>query len=484
MQFLKSTGGVYFSHMKKDSKYGALSKNTLLFTINSFGSKLITFLLVPLYTNVLSTNDYGTADLMTSTAQLLIPLLTLNIQDAVLRFSLDKTKDPKNIISVGCTINSIAMCLLGVVLFLLSYFGILNFGKEYLIFLFFSFAFGGIQNSLQMYMKAVDNVKVLVYSGLASTLFSCVSNLLLLLVFKIGILGYLISNLISHFVAILIMFFFGKIYRDVRFTTDVNLIKEMLIYSSPLAINSVAWWINTASDKYIITFFCGAAINGIYSVAYKIPTILSTFQTIFYNAWSVSAITEFDKEDKDGFIGNTYSLYMCVSTVGCSVILIFNKILAGMLYAKDFYDAWQCVPFLLLGVAFNGIALFEGCLFTAAKKTKDVSRTTLVGAIVNTIANFALIPFFNSIGAAFATMIGYFTVWLVRTISLQKIVRMKVNWKKNVICIILLLIQSFFALYQNVITLCIQVICLVMLFILQYDSLRKVIFKIVSRIKH
>lgn len=53
---------------------------------------------------------------------------------------------------------------------------------------------------------------------------------------------------------------------------------------------------------------------------------------------------------------------MCVSTVGCSAILIFNKVLANMLYAKDFYDAWRCVPFLLLGVAFNGIALFEGCL--------------------------------------------------------------------------------------------------------------------------
>lgn len=208
--------------MKKKSKYGDLSKNTLLFTINSFGSKLITFLLVPLYTNILSTNDYGTADLMTSTAQLLIPLLTLNIQDAVLRFSLDKTKDPKKIISVGCTINSIAMCLLGIALFLLSHFEILSFGKEYIIFLFFSFAFGGIQNSLQMYMKAVDNVKVLVYSGLASTLFSCVSNLLLLLVFKVGILGYLISNLVGHFVAIFIMFFFGKIYRDVRFINDTT----------------------------------------------------------------------------------------------------------------------------------------------------------------------------------------------------------------------------------------------------------------------
>lgn len=469
--------------MKKDSKYGALSKNTLLFTINSFGSKLITFLLVPLYTNVLSTNDYGTADLMTSTAQLLIPLLTLNVQDAVLRFSLDKTKDPKKIISVGCTINSIAMCLLGVVLFLLSYSGILSFGKEYLIFLFFSFAFGGIQNSLQMYMKAVDNVKVLVYSGLASTLFSCVSNLLLLLVFKIGILGYLISNLVGHFVAIFIMFFFGKIYRDVRFTTDTKLIKEMFVYSAPLAINSVAWWINTASDKYIITFFCGAAINGIYSVAYKIPTILSTFQTIFYNAWSVSAITEFDKDDKDGFIGNIYSLYMCVSTIGCSVILIFNKLLASILYAKDFYEAWRCVPFLLLGVAFNGIALFEGCLFTAVKKTKDVSRTTLAGAIVNTIANFALIPFFSSIGAALATMIGYFTVWLVRTFSLQKIIRMKVNWVKQAACIVILAIQVILALNQNIITLLLQIGCLILLVSFQYMSIQKVVRKLWEKIK-
>lgn len=469
--------------MKKNSKYGDLSKNTLLFTINSFGSKLITFLLVPLYTNVLSTKDYGTADLMTSTAQLLIPLLTLNIQDAVLRFSLDKTKDPKKIISVGCTINSISMCLLCITLFLLSYFGILSFGKEYIIFLFFSFAFGGIQNSLQMYMKAVDNVKVLVYSGLASTLFSCVSNLLLLLVFKFGILGYLISNLVGHFVAIFIMFFFGKIYRDVRFTTDTKLIKEMFVYSAPLAINSVAWWINTASDKYIITFFCGAAINGIYSVAYKIPTILSTFQTIFYNAWSVSAITEFDKDDKDGFIGNIYSLYMCVSTIGCSLILIFNKFLASMLYAKDFYDAWRSVPFLLLGVAFNGIALFEGCLFTAVKKTKEVSRTTIVGAIVNTIANFILIPLFASSGAAFATMTGYLTVWIVRTISLQKIVHMRVNWMKQAVCIIVLVVQVFLALKTNIITIVFQISCLMVLVILQYTSIKKVFRRLLTSVK-
>lgn len=65
-----------------------------------------------------------------------------------------------------------------------------------------------------------------------------------------------------------------------------------------------------------MTFFCGTAINGIYAVSYKIPTILSTIQTIFYNAWSISAITEFDKDDRDGFIGNIYTIY---STEYCCV---------------------------------------------------------------------------------------------------------------------------------------------------------------------
>lgn len=233
----------------------------------------------------------------------------------------------------------------------------------------------------------------------------------------------------------------------------------------------------------ILSLFCGAAINGIYSVAYKIPTILSTLQTIFYNAWSVSAITEFDKDDKDSFIGNIYSLYMCVSTIGCSAILIFNKFFASLLYAKDFFEAWAYVPFLLLGVVFNGIALFEGCLFTAVKKTKDVSQTTIVGAIVNTIANFALIPLYGAIGAAFATMIGYFTVWLVRTISLQKIVRMKVNWIKQGICIAVLIVQVFLALKQNIITLSLQGMCCVMLIILQFTSIQKVTQKVIARIK-
>lgn len=217
----------------------------------------------------------------------------------------------------------------------------------------------------------------------------------------------------------------------------------------------------------------------IHELAYKIPTILSTLQTIFYNAWSVSAITEFDKDEEDGFIGNIYFLYACMSTIGCSVVLLLNKVLAKMMYANDFYEAWICVSFLLLGVIFNGIALFEGYLFTAVKKTKMVSKTTLIGATANTIANFVLIPFIGAVGAAFATMLGYFTVWLVRTICIRDIIKMKVNWTKQIVCIVVVSIQVFLAL----ITLSLQFLCLILLVSLQYKSINKVLKKVLVKVK-
>ena len=462
--------------MQEKRKYRDLSKNTILFTINSFGSQLISFLLVPLYTYVLSTNDYGTADLITSTVQLLVPVLTLNIQDAVLRFSLDKEYDKRAVISVGIKHNFIGLILLLFGIIAVRGLRVLSLDNIYIYFLIMSFILNGLHNSFSMYLKANDKVYVLVISGIINTLITCVLNILLLVTFKNGITGYLIANVAGIFIAVCIMLICGGIYKEFRFKTEKKLSQAMIGYALPLVMNSVAWWINNASDKYILTFFCGIAVNGIFSVAYKIPTILSTIQGVFYNSWSVSAITEFDENDSDGFMGTMYTLYSCMSILGCSGIMLLNYPLARILYAKGFFEAWYYVPLLLLGATFNGIALFEGCMFTAVKKTKEVFRTTLIGAVVNTITNIVFIWLIGPLGAAIATMLGYFTVWLMRTIHLRGIVKMKVNWKTQILITIILFIQSVVALKQGMEA--IQAICLVLIFVFQYSYIKRLLVKV------
>lgn len=430
-------------------KYTDLSKNALLFTISSFGAKLISFLLVPLYTYVLSTGDYGKIDLISTTVLLLIPIMTLNIQDAVLRFSLDDDYQAEQVIGVGIKIVGWSSVILGILLFLLDKIGVFSMEKQYFYFLFLSYLSGTLNNCFSMYLKAKDRVKVLVICGLINTVLTCFFNILLLLVFKLGVTGYLISNVLGTLIAVVGMFFMGNIANEINFNANNRLLKKMVLYSLPLVANSLAWWMNNASDRYILTFFCGTAINGIYAVAYKIPTILSTIQNIFYNAWSVSAITEFDKDDSDGFMGNVYMTYSCASFISCSLMMVLNIFMAKILYSKEFFTAWHYVSPLLVGTVFNGIALFEGCIFTAVKRTKDVSITTIIGAIVNTIFNFILIKWIGALGAALATMIGYITVWLVRTYGVKKIVKMKVNWRSQIISSSLIIIQCFLSLNEK-----------------------------------
>ena len=467
--------------MGMSKKYKDLSKNTLLFTISSFGAKLISFLLVPLYTYVLSTNDYGNVDVIATTVQLLIPVLTLNIQDSVLRFSLDEDYDEDEVLGAGLKVIAISGVVLGLALAVVHFCGLFNLDAQYYYYLFLSYFFGVVFNCFSMYLKAKNRVPILVICGLVNTFLTCALNLVLLLVVRFGITGFLISNVAGTVVAVLIAFFAGGIWKEVKYSNTRSLVRKMIPYSAPLVINSVAWWLNNASDRYILTFFCGAAVNGIYAVAYKIPTVLATVQSVFYNAWSISAITEFDKDDTDGFIGNIYSLYSAASYVVCSFLLLGNIIIAKLLYKGEFFAAWQYVPPLLVGTVFNGMALFEGCIFTAVKRTKDVSKTTIAGAIVNTILNFLLIPFVGALGAAYATMIGYVSIWAVRTAKLRDIVNMKVDWPCHFITMGLIVVQASLALFRGFYWTQLPIVALILF--LQRGHFLKVLSVLIRKVK-
>lgn len=463
--------------MKK--KYSSLIKNIGLFTLGSFGSKIVAFLMLPLYTALLTTNDYGIVDLLQSSAQLLIPILLLSIQDAILRFGMDTEFNKEDVIStaIKITINGTIILFLGILI--LNILNIFNISIIYWTFLFLTFLFSALNNSFTIYLKSKNQATIIAVSGILCTFATCFSNFVCLVILKMGINGYMISNIIGIFIQLIYQFIIGKIYKDIHIKEYNNLSKPMIKYSSPLIANSIAWWINNASDRYILTWISGIAINGIYAIAYKIPTILTTFQNIFYNAWSISAITEFNKDDEDGFIGNNYTLYSFISIFICSLILLFNIPIAKILYSGEYFSAWKYVPFLLVGTVFNGIAQFEGSLFAASKRTREVSITTFLGAILNTICNFIFIYLWGALGAALATMAGYFLTWVLRTLFLQNFIKMKVKWKIHFLSVFLLICQSIFT-TLNIVYI-IQLLIFGMILILHAKYLKKIFDKLIKK---
>lgn len=253
----------------------------------------------------------------------------------------------------------------------------------------------------------------------------------------------------------------------------------MLKYCMPLIFNNIALWINGSLDKYFVTGICGTAETGIYSVAGKIPHILDTCIIVFCQAWNLSAIKEFDPEDKDGFFSKTYNVYGAVMAVGCSMIIIMNIPLARFLYSDDFFIAWRYSSILVIATMFNTLTAFIGSIFSAARSTHIIATTTILSAVINTILNIILIPKLGPSGAAIATVIAYFAMWQIRLLYLKKIMRLNYNFLKNIVTYALLVLQVIFEHHLNHFYVG-QIMCVCFLMIINLSELKMVAKKLLS----
>ncbi|MDM5221859.1 polysaccharide biosynthesis C-terminal domain-containing protein [Peribacillus sp. NJ11] len=419
--------------------YKKLVNNSLIFAIGNLGTKLIIFLLLPLYTTYLKKSEFGLVDLFTTTLSFLIPIFTLSIFDSVLRFAMDKNYDKQAVL-----INSIVVTLGGFILSILIYpifINILPFDDLILYFYLILF-FQSINATLTQYVRAQGKIKLFAISGIinAFTLLFC--NIVLLVIYQMGIIGYLVSLIFANLITGIFLIYKGKLKQSFKVSKiNIKLTKEMLLYSIPLIPNALMWWVMGLSDRYIITYFLGLSATGVYAVANKIPSILNMVNSIFFQAWQMSAIEEHDSKDKDKFFSNVFNIFSIAMLVSASIILVNLKLIMKLVVADNYFEAWKYVPFLLLGVVFSSFSGFLGTNYIAAKKTKGVFKTSVIGAIINIIINVILIPKIGINGAAIGTMVSFAVIWILRIIDTKSFVDISINYKKIILTFIVLFIQ-------------------------------------------
>lgn len=458
-----------------------LAKNVGLLTISQFGTKLLSFFLVPLYTNLLSTTEYGTYDLLNSTVALLIPILTMNICDSSLRFSIDKENDDSEIFSISLLHFVIGEMVLLLALILNRAIGLFPIIQNYEFLFFLLFSGTALNGILTYFARGIDCVKEVSISGVICSAAMLCLNVVFLIPLNMGLIGYFLANIIGIIVQCVYLFISIRGWKFLKWIQiNQSLHKEMLNYSKPMIINNIAWWINNVSDRYIVTYLCGIAANGIYSVSYKIPSILTIFQTIFNQAWTLSAVKDFDSKDQNGFFSNMYNFYNVCMTVICSIFIIFSRVIAELLYAKDFYIAWKYVPFLLISVVFGALSGYLGGIFGAVKDTKIFAESTFISACVNIVLNIILVMKIGVVGAAIATAVAYVITWIIRLIKARKYIELHVNLKRDFVAYTILVIQSLF-LYvfdEGSVFYILEMILFIGLMILYYKPILKMSLKI------
>lgn len=430
------------------NKYLYLLKNVGLLTISNFGSKILSFILIPIYTSILTTTEYGIYDIYATTISILIPILTLNIYEAVMRYCIDKENKKENIFLVGLKYNIISTINIIVLIFINYYFKIFSIVNLYWYYFILLFISESIYNLFTQFCRGIDKIKIIAIAGIINSIAIVSLNILFLCVFKIGLDGYFLSYIISYLLTCIYIAFSIKIWKYVCLSNDKKYEKDMIKYSFPLIFDTISWWIINISDRYIVTFFCGIAQNGIYSIAYKIPSILNIMQSIFNQAWTLSAVKEYD-ENNCNFYSNIYLIYNFGMVMICSILLLFNKIIAEILFANEFYEAWRYAPFLMISVVFGALSGLLGGIFNASKNSKILAKTTVIGSIVNIILNIILIKSIGVIGAAISTCIAYIIVWLLRFKKVNKLIKLNIKVKRDIISYIILIIQALVFCFVN-----------------------------------
>lgn len=425
----------------KKGRYKNLFGNMALFTVGNFVSKLLVMLLVPFYTNILTTSEYGIADGMQATLLLLVPLLSLNIGEAALRYGIEKTGSRGNILKIlvkYVLISDLMVAAICTVLyFVLGIYAVLFAAL---------FVCNSIYEAVVLYCQGCERVPVMVTGSIVCTILLIASNLYFLLAVRLGLYGYLYSQMISFLGAALIMLFAMKLKGYAENTGTVEsfkeLEKEMTAYGRGMMLYSTSSWVNNAIDRYFVLYMCGSAANGLYGVAYRIPAILTVFQRIFAQAWQISANKNYDDEDSCEFFTGIYNGYQTIMAIGCSGLIMIVEFVAAFMFAKEFFFAWTMVPMLLISVVFGAMTGFFGSICLAFKDGKSMGYATLTGALVNIALNTVLIFRLGAMGAAIATMISYFVMYIFALRAARRHTQINTRLFRDGATYLLLLVQA------------------------------------------
>lgn len=422
------------------NKYSNLVNNSIIFAIGNLGTKVIVMLLVPLYTYTLTRSEYGSADLTTSNINLLLPIVSLSIFEASLRFVMDKSFKVSKVLTNAILVSllsSIGIVIVTLIIIIVSPNHIRT--VTYMSIILFLQMF---QVLFAQYLRGIGKIKSFALNGIINALSLAIFNIILLIIFNYKVDGYFLSIIIANIISNIYLIccinpkhFFQKKYIDFQF------IKMMLDYSIPLIPNSLMWWIVNTSSRYFIVFFHGVSSNGLFAVSAKIPNIITIFQSIFFQAWQLSAIDEFDQKDRNIFYQQVFSVFSSFMFSLTALVILLIKPIIHIVVSHQFYSSWKFVPFLLIGVLFSSFSSFMGTIYIASKQTNEIMKSSFVGSIANLLACLVFVPTIGVNGAAIASAVSFILIFLYRYRDIEKKINLKINLNTIFLSTVLLILE-------------------------------------------
>lgn len=415
-----------------------LITNTVILTFGMLCTKGVMFIMTPLFTRWLSRAEYGTFDILVNYITLFIPLITLDIGEAVFRLLIeDNEQRIKRIISIAAIVNCFGLCVSVLVIKMIP----LVFSTSGDLFDWFCIVLVAetIYTFFSMIMRGLKRLTAFTISSIIYVCTMVLTSVILVGILGMGLQGLLISYGIGYAVSSMYMGIVCHIRKYISIKCfDRNEFGQMLRYSLPLIPNAVGWWIINVSDRTIVTLFLGVESNAILAVTHKLPNLCQTLFSRFHLSWQQSAAESIKDKDKDSFFNDIFNRLIVTISSGAIILISFNYIYFK-LYSIEYFYGYYISPILTFSMVVYSITQFIGGIHNANMETKKNGATTIIGALINIIVHLALIKFVGLFAAVISTLIAYLIIFIARYKDVKKTINLKIKMK-TITCTISLVV--------------------------------------------
>lgn len=443
-------------------------KTSIVYFLGNILSKLVSILLLPIYTSRLLPEQYGEYDLVITLVNLFTPIAFFQIWDAMYRFAFDYKKNSDKYYIIN---NSIIVSAIGILIYVaISYIGYLYFDYAYPGYVLVFGLVSGLNYIASFACRLFLKNVLFVASGLVNTLISALSCIILILVFEWDVKALYLSVILGSIIQIIIIDCkLGLIKNFRRDDYNWNLCKKMFSFSIPLCIATISYWLLSGYTKLAITNNLGLEDNGYYAVANRFASMITVFVSIFQYAWNeVSYLMSVDDNRKASY---SLSISLLFKTVlfGSSLVCIFVKLIFPYFIGPNFYGALDIIPITIYGVAFNCIAGFIGTLFMTEKRTQHILYSTILASFVNIISCSIFTGLFGLYGATLSLSLAFLFLFLLRVFQMRQFLKVKID-VRFFLFLILFIVTSF--VFHSVNNILLEILYIIVIIVMYFISIK------------
>lgn len=440
-----------------------LAKNTAIIGIGKLCTQFISFLLLPLYTATLSTSEYGMVDIINTYISLLMPIFTFQLEQGVFRFLIDARDNQTKIKTTFSTITSFVF-VVSVIYAAIIFFVSEVFNIQYSVCLLLNLLSMGFSNIFLQTVRGLGNNLAYSVGSFITALATILFNIAFIVFLRWGVTGMLLATAFANTICCVFLIFsqgLYKIYSPSFFEKKVLI--ELMRYSVPLIPNTISWWVVSASDRTIVTWFLGVSANGILSISHKFSSMYNVIQSIFNLTWAESATLYMNAPDGEAYMNAVLkTVFNIFASVNVAIITIIPFIFS-ILVDEAYYAAYYQIPIHMLASLFNVIAGLYSVVYVVKKATSEIAKTTVFAAIINIIVHFVLIKLIGLYAASISSLIAYMVLAIIRYFDAQKYKRLKLS-PKSLIAAIAAYVLAFIGYYSQNRIVQVFVLCIVIVY--------------------